>query len=181
MLKCVGAEVWTARKNNMKKRQNNSARASALQITLSVALMSVAAILFASSFRAAAPAAPSQPQSTIAAMTGDPRALPQLPATPPQQDGFYPPLPGADVPTTTTSPLVALPSDFWDTTIPIATVFTEPVTTTFLDPSQNWTSLQGCFTYDPAVVSFSRHDCAGSWNYHRLGPFCHRYRRTRCA
>ena len=37
----------------MKKRQNNSARASALQITLSVALLSVSAVLFASSFRGA--------------------------------------------------------------------------------------------------------------------------------
>ena len=41
----------------MKKRQNNSARASALQITLSVALLSVSAILFASSFKAAAASA----------------------------------------------------------------------------------------------------------------------------
>ena len=54
----------------MKKRQNNSARASALQITLSVALMSVSAILFASSFRAATPAAPGSPQQDIAAKIG---------------------------------------------------------------------------------------------------------------
>src|SRR5438067_1913870 len=50
----------------MKKRKNNSARATALQITLSFALLSLVAILFASSFKAAAPA---------------------------KQDGFYPPLP----------------------------------------------------------------------------------------
>ena len=37
---------------------------------------------------------------------------------------------------------------------PIATVFTEPVLSTFLDPSQNWTSFHGCFTYDPAITTF---------------------------
>ena len=60
----------------MKKRQNNSARASALQITLSVVLLSVSAILFASSFKAAAPAAPGRPQPDVVA-----------------QAGFFPPLP----------------------------------------------------------------------------------------
>src|SRR4051812_2631003 len=54
----------------MKKRQNNSARASALQVSISVALLCLSAILFASSFRAA----PEQ-------QTGV------------QQPGFYPPLP----------------------------------------------------------------------------------------
>src|ERR1700694_2722652 len=77
--------------NNMKKRQNNSARASALQITLSIALLAVSAILFASSFRAAAPAAPGRPQPDVVAM------IPNVPATP-QQDGFYPPLPLPAVP-----------------------------------------------------------------------------------
>ena len=58
----------------MNKRQNNSARASALQITLAVALMSISAILLASSFKAAPEPKPNAPAAT-------------------QQDGFYPPLP----------------------------------------------------------------------------------------
>src|ERR1700719_4331496 len=98
----------------MKKRQNNSARASALQITLSVALMSIAAILFASSFRAAAPAAQSRPQSDAVATTGPVSQnlvlAANVPAAP-QQPGFFPPLPlavrqGSPVPIT-----VSLPTD----------------------------------------------------------------------
>src|SRR5205809_864299 len=50
----------------MKKRPDHSTAASALQITLSVTLMAISAILFASNFRAA----------------------PQV-----SQEGFYPPLP----------------------------------------------------------------------------------------
>jgi hypothetical protein len=62
----------------MKKRQNNSTRASALQISVSVALLCVGAILFASSFRAAPPvAANGLPGST-------------------EYTGFYPPLPKQD-------------------------------------------------------------------------------------
>ena len=49
----------------MKTRQNKSTRASALHITLSVALLSVSAILFASSFKAAAPAAPDRAQGSL--------------------------------------------------------------------------------------------------------------------
>src|SRR6202171_1119707 len=85
----------TTNNSNMKKRQNNSARASALQITLSVALMAVSAILFASSFRAAAPAAPGRPQPAAVALTGpvsqkaSPLELASLTA-PPQQAGFFP-------------------------------------------------------------------------------------------
>ena len=82
-----------------------------------------------------------------------PRSQNDAPVTPPQ-DGFYPALPGADVPTTTLSPIVSLPSDFFDTPTPIATVFTEPVTTTFLDQGQGWIQFQGDFTYDSAIVSF---------------------------
>src|SRR5437660_1670166 len=44
----------------MKKQQNNSARASALRVALSVALLSISAVLLASSFKAA-PATPSVP------------------------------------------------------------------------------------------------------------------------
>src|SRR6266513_4338121 len=73
----------------MKKRQNNSARASALQVTLSLALLSVSAILFASSFRAAAPAAPGGPQPNTVAMSD---AASQNAPTTVQQSGFYPPL-----------------------------------------------------------------------------------------
>ena len=69
-------------------------------------------------------------------MTGDPWAIPQLRATPPQRDGFYPPLPALDGPTPPGSPVVSLPNDHWNTTTPIATVFTEPVRTTLLDPSR---------------------------------------------
>ena len=104
----------------MKKRQNNSARASALQITLSVALMSLSAILFASSFRAAAPAAPD-----IVAMIGPVSQnaglpeLPNLPATvpaPPRQDGFFPPLPlgpGTPTPSPTCVPPPAGMVSWW--------------------------------------------------------------------
>src|SRR5262245_6005206 len=114
----------------MKKRQNNSARASALQITISIALLAVSAILFASSFRAA-PQAASAPNS-----------------------GFYPPLPAPDVVDTTTSPIVTLPSDYFNTppATPTPAVMVENVSTTFLDPSQNWTHFQGSFTYDSAIV-----------------------------
>src|SRR5436190_2377957 len=62
----------------MKKYQNNSTGASALQLTLSVALLFALAILFASSFKASTPAALNRPQPTVVA-----------------QPGFYPPLPAA--------------------------------------------------------------------------------------
>src|SRR4051812_27699576 len=60
----------------MKKRLNDSTRASALQISISVALLCFAAVLFASSFRAASPAA-NEPSQSITA----------------SQPGFFPPLP----------------------------------------------------------------------------------------
>ena len=119
----------------MKKRQNNSARASALQITLSVALLSVSAILFASSFRAA----PTAPQA-----------------------GFYPPLPQA-VPNLQPAILnpsitVILPTATFDTSVPIATVIIQPVTTTLIDPTTtgglDYVGFQGDFTFDETVVKF---------------------------
>jgi hypothetical protein len=61
------------------KHQNTSARVSALQITLSVALVAVSAILFASSFKPTVPAAPARPQSDVAAMIGQ---VSQNPLTP---------------------------------------------------------------------------------------------------
>ena len=93
----------------MKKRQNNSARASALQITLSVALMSVAAILFASSFRAAAPAAPVRAKSDLVLAMNAPATQPA-----PQQSGFFPALPdapGANVPQGPTPPPIVNPAE----------------------------------------------------------------------
>jgi len=68
----------------MKTPKNNSSRASALQITLSLALLSASAILFASSFKAAAPAAP---QPDLVATTSptsenaDAGQFPNVPAT----------------------------------------------------------------------------------------------------
>src|SRR5437016_1720692 len=125
----------------MKKRENNSTCASALQITLSVALMALSAILFASSFRAA------------------PQAAPNIPA-PPQQDGFYPPLPApaileGAVPGIT----VALPMASFDNSVPASTVIIEPVTTTLIDPTttggNNYVGFQGDFVFDSAVATFA--------------------------
>ena len=81
----------------MKKRQNNSARASALQITLSVALLSVSAILFASSFKAAPPAAAGVSAGSPIRCSRTLRRCSHrfLSQGTPKQDGFYPPLPQA--------------------------------------------------------------------------------------
>src|SRR5438045_4801729 len=106
----------------MKQRQNNSTRASALQITLSVALMAVSAILFASSFRAA-------PQAASDAF------YPPLPPAQ-AQGGFYPPLPGPAAPDGTfTNPniTVSLPIDSFSNTVPASTIIIEPVNTTLID------------------------------------------------
>ena len=54
----------------MKKRRNNSTRASALQITLSAALISISAILLASTFKAA-PAASGLSAPIAPALEGD--------------------------------------------------------------------------------------------------------------
>src|SRR5947207_14338876 len=108
----------------MKKRQNNSARASALQITLSVALLSVSAILFASSFRAAS-TAPGAPQPDVTAITGPasqnavPQELSSAPATLPQ-NGFFPPLP---LTAPEGAPLItlSLPMDSFYNSVPLST------------------------------------------------------------
>ena len=156
----------------MKKRQNNSARASALQFTLSVALLSVSAILFASSFRAAAPAGPFRPQSDVVAATGPvsqnlvlaanvpaaPRQdgfYPPLPvSTTHRQDGFYPPLPLAPQGALIT---VSLPIASFDTSVPSSTIIIQPVTTTLIDNTTteglNYVGFQGDFTFDSAVVT----------------------------
>src|SRR5450432_4194191 len=118
----------------MKKRQHNSARAAALQITLSVVLLSVSAILFASSFKAALPGSP---QADVVA-----------------QPGFFPPLPLGPGPTPTPSPVpitVSLPIASFDTSVPIATVIIQPVNTTNIDPSLNYVGFQGDLTFDSAV------------------------------
>src|ERR1051326_5119475 len=73
----------------MKKSQNNSARASALQITLSIAMLSISAILFASSFRAAPPAAQ---LNVVASQNASQAELGNVPGTL-RQDGFFPSLP----------------------------------------------------------------------------------------
>src|SRR5436190_15813204 len=128
----------------MKKRQNNSTRATALQITMSVALMAVSAILFASSFRAA-------PQAT--------------------SDGFYPPLPqstelkGSFYPSLDTpegiiplpSVTVFLPITTIDCAVPTTTVNVIPVTTTQIDSTTvpggvGLVGFQGDIIYDPAVI-----------------------------
>src|SRR5690242_11626418 len=123
----------------MKKRQNNSA-ASALQITLCVALVCSSAILFASSFRAA-------PQAT--------------------SDGFYPPLPATaqsyhgfpTAPAGVPAPItVSLPTQGFDNSVPSSTVIIEPVTTTLIDSTTsggtNLVGFQGDFTFDSAVITF---------------------------
>src|SRR5437879_2434184 len=143
----------------MKKRQNNSVRASALQITLSVALLSIAAILFASSFRAAPPAAPSRLQSDVVATTAAPvsqnlvLAAP-VPATP-RQDGFYPPLPLAPQGAAIT---ISLPIASFDNSVPNSTVIIQPVMTTLIDNTTtgglNYVGFQGDFLFDSAVVTF---------------------------
>src|SRR6266850_1384303 len=116
----------------MKKSQNNSIHASALQVSVSVALMAISAILFASSFRAA----------------------------PPRQDGFYPPLPAAPEgvgpnPNITLS----LPVDSFNTSVPASTVIIEPVSTTLIDPTttggSSYIGFQGDFLFDSAVVTFA--------------------------
>src|ERR1044071_9489337 len=101
----------------MKKRENNSTRASALQITLSIALLALSAIFFASSFRAA----------------------------PPQQDGFYPALPvnsSLQQGQSSTSLLdgarekrIPLPTDILNLPFPSSTIIMEPMTTSLIDPT----------------------------------------------
>ena len=72
----------------MKNQSNNSVRATALQLTLSVAMLLGLAILFASSFKAATTAAPNQAPPVVVA-----------------QPGFFPPLPTSlDGPAPTCTP-----------------------------------------------------------------------------
>src|SRR5438128_1209768 len=142
----------------MKKRENNSSRASALQISLSVALLALCAILFASSFKAAPQAAPDSAQPDTSAVSQ--QAPPNVPA-PPQQNGFYPPLPvppavpEGSVPGIT----VALPIDSFNNSTPASTVIIEPMTTTLIDPTttggNNYVGFQGDFTFDSGVVTFA--------------------------
>ena len=68
----------------MKKHQNNSVRASALQVTLSLGLLVSLAILFASSMKATGPVTQARPQPQVVA-----------------QPGFYPALPTGPAPTCT--------------------------------------------------------------------------------
>src|SRR5882672_6655554 len=116
----------------MKKRQNNSARASALQITLSIALLSVSAILFASSFKAA----PGRTEPIVLA-----------------QAGFYPSLPLPADPDGQTL-TVSLPIATMDTSVPIATVIPKPVNCTPVVAGQRLIGFQGDFLFDSAIFNF---------------------------
>src|SRR4051812_22270244 len=146
----------------MKKRQNNSARATALQITISVALLAVSAIIFANSFRAA----PSASQDGF---------YPPLPvetsisdANPNPNTSFYPPLPGQKpnapsvVDTTIT---VSLPVTTIADTVATNTNVVTPVNTTQIDPAggpnpapqpgdPGYVGFQGDFVFDSAVITF---------------------------
>src|SRR5678815_1359776 len=123
----------------MKKRQTNSAGGSAPQIAISVALLSVSAILFASNFRAAPP---SQPQY-----------------------GFYPPLPLPTLPDPVTPDgvpgiTVALPIDSINAdVVPTNVTVIEPVSTTLIDNTTTgpvgYVGFQGDFSYDSAVIGFA--------------------------
>src|SRR5436309_720438 len=150
----------------MKKRHNNSARASALQITISVALLAVSAILFASSFRAAPqvtqPNTVALPENApgvanAAAPVRQSGFYPALPDSRPFEGGFYPPLPET-APDGVPAITVALPIDTFNTTVPASTVIIEPVTTTLIDSTTtggaNYVGFQGDFTFDSAVVGF---------------------------
>lgn len=54
------------------------------------------------------------------------------------------------------SPLtVSLPSDTVDASVPIGTVFLEPVNTTNIDPGLNYVGFQGDFNFDSTVITFS--------------------------
>src|SRR6267154_1765828 len=107
----------------MKKRQNNSVHASALQVSIAVALMAVSAILFASSFMAA-PAA----RNHLSAAPQQDGFYPPLPVpAPAQQAGFYPPLPDG------VGLTVSLPIDTMDVSVPISTVLIKPVVTDNID------------------------------------------------
>src|SRR5438132_1154186 len=127
----------------MKKRQNNSTRASALQITLSIALLALSAILFASSFRAA-------PQAASDSF------YPPLPAPEQAQKGGLPAAPEG----TFTNPniTVSLPVSGMDPLVPPGTLIVMPVTTTLIDSfttaGSNYIGFQGDFLFDSAVISF---------------------------
>jgi hypothetical protein len=50
---------------------------------------------------------------------------------------------------------VSLPTNSFDTSIPIANVIFEPFVTTNIDPGLNYVGFQGDFTFDSAVVTFA--------------------------
>src|SRR2546429_178944 len=160
----------------MKKHQNNSHGASALQITILIGLMAVSALLFASSFMAAPATLNSVPGQTqhpgfypplpvsasaaqpgfypplpVSASAAQPGFYPPLPVSAPgQQGGFFPPLPPQG-----TGITVSLPVDTMDVSVPISTVIIEAVVTTNIDSSLNYVGFQGDFTFDSTVVTFA--------------------------
>src|SRR5438105_11234428 len=129
----------------MKKRQNNSTRATALQITLSVALMAVSAILFAYSFRAA-------PQATSDGF------YPPLPQSTELKGSFYPPLNTPEGIFPLPGVTVFLPTTTIDCSVPTTMVNVIPVTVTQMDSTTtggvDMVGFQGDFTYDPTVIGF---------------------------
>jgi hypothetical protein len=62
---------------------------------------------------------------------------------------------GTPTPTPTPAITVSLPSDTLDNSVPIATVFSEPVVTTNIDASLEYIGFEGDFTFDETVVTFS--------------------------
>src|SRR5436189_5277292 len=65
---------------------------------------------------------------------------------------------------------ISLPTDAFDTSVPISTVIVEPVVVTNIDAGLNYVGFQGDFTFDETVVSFSNPPMqkagltAGNWN-----------------
>src|SRR5450432_2403987 len=129
----------------MKKRQNNSARASVLQITLSVALLSVSAILFASSFKAA----PTTEQSGF---------YPALPAPVTNQQGGPAPVP--NLPAGVPNPLITVtaPVATMDTSVPLATNIILPLNVSLMNPTttggNNYVGFQGDLVFNETICSF---------------------------
>src|ERR1051325_7886218 len=111
----------------MKKNQSHSASASALQITICVALLAVSAIVFASTCIAS------------------------------PQAGFYPPLPDGTGTGTVPGITVALPVDVTGVPVgtnfiePVTTTLIDSTTTS----GNNYVGFQGDFVYDSAVINFA--------------------------
>src|SRR4051812_12948003 len=135
----------------MKKRLNNSARATALQVILAIAFLATAAILFASTFRGA----PSVKQDGF---------YPPLPVQTQPQGGFYPALPAQEDPNGAV-PTVTLPTASIDSSVATNTNVIQAITTTQINPTggpnpnpqpgdPGYVGFQGDFTFDSTVITF---------------------------